>query len=217
MLAEVGGLGVGRLSEGQKECLRLVLIHMTSKEIARHLGISSHTVDQRIRYAIRILGARSRMQAALRLSEAEVNQNSVKPNAEPDGRSANLEAQSSLQAPQPLMYQALDLSRRPSAASQLPSQPSSEPHSIPLFAFSTTEVIDRSKQSGRAVCSEPRTEAVPVMKPTPARESWAQNWSQPSSLRWYQKLLIILLIATMLTMSAGSLMVGIEALSELLK
>jgi hypothetical protein len=57
---------------------------------------------------------------------------------------------------------------------------------------------------------------VPAIKPTPARESWVQSWSQPSSLRWHQKLLIILLIATMLTMSAGSLMVGIEALSQLL-
>lgn len=217
MLAEVGGLGVGRLSEGQKECLRLVLKHMTSKEIARHLGISSHTVDQRLRYAIRILGARSRMQAALRLSEAEGRTISANPNAERDRRAVNLEAQSSVEVPQPLMHQALDLSRRPNAASELPSQPGSGPHFVPSFAFSATDVMDRYEQSGCAVCSEPEAEAVPAMKPTPARESWVQGWSQPSSLRWYQKLLIILLIATMLTMSAGSLMVGIEALSELLK
>lgn len=86
MLAEVGGPKVGRLSEGQKDCLRLVLAHMTSKEIARHLGISSHTVDQRLRYAIRTLGARTRMQAALELSEAEKATISGSPPPRADGQ-----------------------------------------------------------------------------------------------------------------------------------
>ena len=37
-----------QLSEGQKACLRLVDDHHTSKEIARILGISPFTVDQRL-------------------------------------------------------------------------------------------------------------------------------------------------------------------------
>ena len=51
---------VDRLSRGQVECLRLVAGHLSSKEIAAKLGISPHTVDQRIRGALHILGVERR-------------------------------------------------------------------------------------------------------------------------------------------------------------
>lgn len=60
----VTGTGVERLNEGQRDCLRLVLAHHNSKEIARQLGVSPHTVDQRLRTAIRILDVQSRFEAA---------------------------------------------------------------------------------------------------------------------------------------------------------
>jgi len=52
------------LTEGQKACLRLVDDHHTSKEIARMLGISPFTVDQRLDAARRKLNASSRKHAA---------------------------------------------------------------------------------------------------------------------------------------------------------
>lgn len=52
------------LTEGQKACLRLVDDHHTSKEIARILGISPFTVDQRLDAARRKLNAASRKDAA---------------------------------------------------------------------------------------------------------------------------------------------------------
>ena len=55
---------VRRLSDGQLEVLQLVDQHMNSKEIGARLGISSHTVDQRIRGAIKILGVSRRQEAA---------------------------------------------------------------------------------------------------------------------------------------------------------
>jgi DNA-binding CsgD family transcriptional regulator len=55
---------VARLTEGQLECLRLVDEHLSSKEIAVKLGISPHTVDQRIRQALQTLGVPRRAQAA---------------------------------------------------------------------------------------------------------------------------------------------------------
>ena len=55
---------VARLSQGQLDCLLLVDQHLSSKEIAGQLGISSHTVDQRIRQALHILGVERRSQAA---------------------------------------------------------------------------------------------------------------------------------------------------------
>lgn len=53
-----------RLSPGQLEVLRLVNRHLSSKEIGAELGISSHTVDQRVRGAIQRLGVARRSEAA---------------------------------------------------------------------------------------------------------------------------------------------------------
>ena len=55
---------VARLSPGQLDCLRLVNDHLSSKEIAAELHISPHTVDQRIRQSLGILGVDRRSQAA---------------------------------------------------------------------------------------------------------------------------------------------------------
>ncbi len=53
-----------RLSPGQVEVLLLVDLHHSSKEIAARLGISPHTVDQRIRLALEKLGVDRRGEAA---------------------------------------------------------------------------------------------------------------------------------------------------------
>jgi DNA-binding CsgD family transcriptional regulator len=55
---------VTKLTAGQLDCLRLVDQHLSSKEIAAELHISPHTVDQRIRQALGILGVERRTQAA---------------------------------------------------------------------------------------------------------------------------------------------------------
>jgi len=49
----------------------MVYRHMSSKDIARALGISPHTVDQRLRIAMHTLGACSRIEAARILAEQE--------------------------------------------------------------------------------------------------------------------------------------------------
>ena len=64
--------GLGGLTDKQREVLDLLIEHKTSKEIARSLGISPHTVDQRIQFAKEKLGAVNRNEAAMiyrRLSE----------------------------------------------------------------------------------------------------------------------------------------------------
>ena len=55
---------VAKLSQGQLDALLLVDQHLSSKEIAVELGISPHTVDQRIRGALHLLGVERRAQAA---------------------------------------------------------------------------------------------------------------------------------------------------------
>jgi DNA-binding CsgD family transcriptional regulator len=60
---------VARLSAGQLDCLRLVGQHLSSKEIAAELKISPHTVDQRVRQSLQILGVERRSQAARLVAE----------------------------------------------------------------------------------------------------------------------------------------------------
>jgi DNA-binding CsgD family transcriptional regulator len=76
---------LARLTEKQRECLRLVYAHLSSKEIAPRLGVEPGTVDQYIKAAMRILGVADRRAAALMLAEHETK------------------------AGQPLVYQPLDI------------------------------------------------------------------------------------------------------------
>lgn len=55
---------LGKLTDKQRETLDLLLHHKTSKEIARDLEISPHTVEQRLRGAKRRLGVSRRSDLA---------------------------------------------------------------------------------------------------------------------------------------------------------
>jgi DNA-binding CsgD family transcriptional regulator len=63
--------GIERLTEKQRECLRLVYAHLSSKEIAPRLGVEPGTVDQYIKAAMRVLGVADRRAAARMLAEHE--------------------------------------------------------------------------------------------------------------------------------------------------
>jgi DNA-binding CsgD family transcriptional regulator len=63
--------GIARLSAAQVDTLRHVLAHRSSKEIARVMGVSPHTVDERIRRAIRTLGVSTRVEAARMVAASE--------------------------------------------------------------------------------------------------------------------------------------------------
>lgn len=60
------------LTDAERDCLRLVFQHMTSKDIARRLGVSPHTVDMRLRQAIRKLEVTNRIEAARALVHTEI-------------------------------------------------------------------------------------------------------------------------------------------------
>ena len=58
------GRAIERLTERQKDCLRLVGQGYTSKEIGRRIGISPATVDNHVRDALEKLQVESRAEAA---------------------------------------------------------------------------------------------------------------------------------------------------------
>lgn len=65
-----------RLSEQQKSCLRLVAEGMSSKEIAKAIGLSPQTVDSYLTRANAELGTSSRRESARLLKEFEASRNS---------------------------------------------------------------------------------------------------------------------------------------------
>jgi len=69
--AQAAAKRIAALNGGQLDVLRLVDQHLSSKEIAARLGLSPHTVDQRVRTAIRLLGVTRRQEAARLVALAE--------------------------------------------------------------------------------------------------------------------------------------------------
>lgn len=69
-----GRRALERLTERQKECLRLVARGYTSKEIGRQVGISPATVDNHVRAALDTLQVENRAEAARLLVAAEASQ-----------------------------------------------------------------------------------------------------------------------------------------------
>ncbi|WP_267397239.1 MULTISPECIES: sigma factor-like helix-turn-helix DNA-binding protein [unclassified Sphingomonas] len=62
-----------QVTEAQRVCLRLVLTHHNSKEIAQIVGVSPSAVDKRLERAVQVLGASSRFAAARMLDAHEAN------------------------------------------------------------------------------------------------------------------------------------------------
>jgi DNA-binding CsgD family transcriptional regulator len=98
---------VAKLSSAQCDCLRLVAEHRSSKEIARLLLISPHTVDQRLKRATSILSVDSRFEAARMFASYE-RENGLTPRIY-----------------ESLVYQSSGLSRHTEAA-QMIEQPSEQ-------------------------------------------------------------------------------------------
>ena len=65
---------INRLTERQKDCLRLVAQGYTSKEIGRALDLSPSTVDNHILAAVQAINASSRGEAARFLASEETRQ-----------------------------------------------------------------------------------------------------------------------------------------------
>lgn len=74
-MAGLNSEAVQRLTERQKDCLRLVAQGYTSKEIGRALALSPSTVDNHILAAVQATGSLSRGNAARLLAQNELRQN----------------------------------------------------------------------------------------------------------------------------------------------
>jgi len=66
---------IEKLTDRQKDCLRLVGQGFTSKEIGRALDLSPSTVDNHVNSAVQVMGTSNRGAAARALAAYEVRQN----------------------------------------------------------------------------------------------------------------------------------------------
>ena len=179
---------LGRITAPQRDCLRLVLEHKTSKEIALVLGISAHAVDKRLKVAAHILKVDGRLAAAKLVRDHE-------------------EVPSRYQRP---VYRSPDLAEA-HALSEVDSSNhgwshfDEPPNRNDLCDVATDSwVVDRS-DLGRADDG-----------PQPRPRLLAVPWGAANTLRIGQRLILILLIAGFSAVAFGSVLASMDALRHLL-
>lgn len=193
----------GLLSDGQRDCLRLVYAHLTSKDIARALDISPHTVDMRLRTAMKTLGVASRIEAARALADYE----------RADG------------AYQPLIYQA------PDVAAAADTTTVGEPTSTASDEYATQHSDPQFRPAfGPSAGGPPRPAGAPLPSRNDTGIAWERQdeqgrrtplagsvpWGSRNTLTPGARLAWIAAIAIGSALGFGAILGALEALKNLL-
>lgn len=202
------------LTDGQRDCLRLVYRHMTSKDIARVLGVSPHTVDMRLRTAMRTLSVGSRIEAAQLLIQEDAA-NGTNAFGLPEGY-------------QPLIYHAPDVApeaETPNLVSPASSRSDDSAHHNHLSSFSPDVGLPASgppRLAGTSVLFDPShpsswtgaaaTESGVGTRPLDGSRPWGKRNDLSSGAR----LVWIVFIAIGSSLAFGSILGAISALKTLL-
>lgn len=227
------------LTDAERDCLRLVFQHMTSKDIARQLGVSPHTVDMRLRQAIRKLEVTNRIEAARALVHTEILLGIAQP----------VTSETAADAYQELIYQASDIaadaksatigapaSQEPGAASNRSSDPNRLEHgSLARTLHSTSGRLDvglsggslaqPGTPSGNVASSTLATDWPGIAAPDPgigARPFHStpfhqtRPWGQKNDLGIGHRLGWIMGIAMASALSFGGILAALAALKTLI-
>jgi DNA-binding CsgD family transcriptional regulator len=200
---------VARLTAGQRECLFLVDDHATSKEIARQLGISRHTVDARLRGAIQTLGVSSRREAAV-IYRAAMQAEGYQPFAyqsprivtEP--READIPAH--VEASEP------DESDAQSGAQQPPRGPVAPVH---LLQQGGAPIAPAGIGASAGIVSDSAVWTGFPAADYPVRRPFLRLWGGANDLSAGQRLVGILAVMILAMLAFGMFLTGIEALALL--
>jgi hypothetical protein len=177
----------GALRDIHKECLRLAGRHYSSKEIARMLGISKHTVDQRLRHATQKMGATSRFEAARRFCDD-------------DTEPARLPSKPDLC--DPILYDAAYIPVKHHYASD--EEPGSERDQLPGAAGSRLQDAQAPYTFGDTSKFEPLF-SIPV----------STGEAPPSSLSLSTKSLLVVGVAAISLLAFGAAVAALEVLSRI--
>lgn len=138
---------VERLTERERECLRLVHAHLNSKQIARKLGIKPSTVDRHCENAARKLKAAGRIDAALLLAAGDSLPNDSVSGSFPIAPERPIEPSGDAKGA------SYDRDRRPIARVELGAAPDS--------AFGAGRYADETDDGPSSGGGNPQTGAVP--------------------------------------------------------
>lgn len=192
---------VARLTAGQRECLDLVDDHATSKEIARQLGISRHTVDARLRAAIQTLGVSSRREAAI-IYRAAAQAQAYHPFAYQSSRIV----QAPNPAPNPTHDEDIDhLGQAPVHGEYAP--PPGHPVGAtvaPRHAVDARHAVDHVSDSA--------VWAAQPMGSFPSQRTSLRLWGGANDLTATQRMVGILVVMILAMLAFGMFLSGIEAL-----
>ncbi len=180
---------VARLSNGQIEVLRLVNRHLNSKEIAVKLGISSHTVDQRVRGAIHRLGVARRSEAARLVDEHDRREGSWGSTCHP------------VETYQQLIHQTSDIDGKPAGT-----------QTDVAVSFQIRHADRTGGVGAVSLETEQRWAAI-----RPPLLLWSTPQQPGNGWNVGQRLAAIAGIAIAASFSAGMLLAGLESLSRLIQ
>lgn len=193
---------VARLTAGQRECLYLVDDHATSKEIARQLGISRHTVDARLRGAIQTLGVSSRREAAI-IYRAAMQAEGYQPFAYQSPRVVTAAPADEI----PLHVEASEQRESDDGDGRdLPVEPAAVP--VPLLAASPRPDV------GTVVSDSAVWTALPAGE-LAVRRPFLRLWGGANDLSPAQRVGGILVVTILAMLAFGMFLTGIEALTLL--
>lgn len=223
---------LSQLTDGQRECLRLVYRHMTSKDIARTLGVSPHTVDMRLRTAMKVLEVPSRIDAARLLVHTEAT-------AAAGGEARVATETAAAELYQSLIYQSSEIvGTEEFAIVGAPASTRSDENAIPLSDPRIKPVVgppasgpprlagastffDASHQPGAAAAAPTRPEPTGSISGWPAASlagSFGASlpWGQRNDLSITARLAWIASIAIGSALAFGAILGALEALKRLL-
>lgn len=184
------------LSEGEKNCLRLVLEGLSSKQIALKLNLSPHTIDARLKTSMAYFQTDSRMAAAKRLSDLENTSNGQ-----------NLVYQ---RRPR-LVHQAADVATLDDPSSD--AGVSNRGLERPPYVSNTPPKIAQVSDAGAAYANNEFVETLPGHTPNNYR---ARLWERDNQLTIKQRFLAMFAIAGLAIFAFGFFVNSVGALSRLL-
>jgi DNA-binding CsgD family transcriptional regulator len=190
---------VARLTAGQRECLYLVNDHATSKEIARQLGISRHTVDARLRAAIQTLGVSSRREAAI-IYRAAMQAEGYQPFA--------------YQSPRIVTAPPADEISLHDEASVQHESGSEESPDLPVAPVPLLAAVEPRPSAGAVVSDSAVWTALPAGD-LAVRRPYLRLWGGANDLSPAQRVGGILVVTILAMLAFGVFLTGIEALALL--
>jgi DNA-binding CsgD family transcriptional regulator len=185
---------INQLTARQRDCLRLVMQHCPSKEIARTLAISPNTVDQHLRAAMAILGAPTRVSAAKLLATYEANIH-PQPLASPS---------LGIVEPPPALHYAFTFGEQETVAEEASGQDNSQ-----------EEFLSERMENRVRDYSVHRVASYPPIAPPAFHSVIPWDGSRQNELTTVQRLGWIAAISMGTTFAFGALLAGLDALSRL--